>query len=340
MKRTVSRGGMRRAFTLIEVLVVVAIIALLLAILLPSLQAAKDQARASVCASNERQMMFGMAQYTTEHREYFPGPNTTGAGLHRGEAYAGGAAAPVQDWDFISPTMGKQLGFLRQKDEATRLMKLRNILMTDVRCPNNTFRYSALYSGSSLPGLTGGEHPYVTSYMTPAFFHILPNSFNGGQWEVYPGGEAIRPASNYTPRLSRIGTPGQKVYVFEGARYLDTRYGELWLDYSTGTNTSGLVGTPQGNFTSRGPAFVGSSGEPYQRDGIGPTQLYKLVSLRHRLRMNIAFFDGHVQLLNDRQASRLQFFAPSKFVVESQYKIAFNDGIDTPLKWLNGALVP
>lgn len=50
---------MRRAFTLIEVLVVVAIIALLVAILVPSLRKARALARTSVCASNLRQGMTG-----------------------------------------------------------------------------------------------------------------------------------------------------------------------------------------------------------------------------------------------------------------------------------------
>lgn len=46
----------RSAFTLIEVLVVVAIIALLVAILLPSLSRSRDLARRMACASNERQI--------------------------------------------------------------------------------------------------------------------------------------------------------------------------------------------------------------------------------------------------------------------------------------------
>lgn len=56
----------RRGFTLIEVLVVVAIIALLVAILLPSLSRARENARATVCATNIRQALNGMLLAQTE----------------------------------------------------------------------------------------------------------------------------------------------------------------------------------------------------------------------------------------------------------------------------------
>jgi prepilin-type N-terminal cleavage/methylation domain-containing protein len=58
----------RNGFTLIELLVVVAIIGLLSSILLPSLAAARSQARAVVCASNLRSIGVGIYNYwTTEN---------------------------------------------------------------------------------------------------------------------------------------------------------------------------------------------------------------------------------------------------------------------------------
>lgn len=70
-KHETIRAGGRFAFTLIEVLVVVAIIALLVAILLPSLQNAREQARATACMSNMRQAANGtlMALVETQMRK-------------------------------------------------------------------------------------------------------------------------------------------------------------------------------------------------------------------------------------------------------------------------------
>lgn len=55
------------AFTLIELLVVVAIIATLIAILLPSLSAAREQARVSVCLSNMRQIVMAGSTYVSDN---------------------------------------------------------------------------------------------------------------------------------------------------------------------------------------------------------------------------------------------------------------------------------
>lgn len=62
----------RQAFTLIEVLVVVAILALLVAILLPSLQKARAQSRRTVCLSNLHQLSIGLYTYQADYRGKAP----------------------------------------------------------------------------------------------------------------------------------------------------------------------------------------------------------------------------------------------------------------------------
>jgi len=52
-----------RAFTLIELLVILSIIALLVALLLPSLEGAREAARRAVCASNQKQLTYGLMTY-------------------------------------------------------------------------------------------------------------------------------------------------------------------------------------------------------------------------------------------------------------------------------------
>jgi prepilin-type N-terminal cleavage/methylation domain-containing protein/prepilin-type processing-associated H-X9-DG protein len=61
-----------RAFTLIEVLVVVAIIALLVAILLPSLGRARAQAKRIACFANMQQIFVAYTQYKDDNRDRIP----------------------------------------------------------------------------------------------------------------------------------------------------------------------------------------------------------------------------------------------------------------------------
>ena len=62
----------RRAFTLIELLLVVAIIAVLTAILLPALAAARAQSRRAVCEANLHGLGAAFRQYLDEYHDIMP----------------------------------------------------------------------------------------------------------------------------------------------------------------------------------------------------------------------------------------------------------------------------
>src|SRR3954452_3301119 len=62
----------RRAFTLVELLVVIGIIALLVGILLPTLSKARDAAARTACLSNLRELSNALRIYATENKDACP----------------------------------------------------------------------------------------------------------------------------------------------------------------------------------------------------------------------------------------------------------------------------
>lgn len=73
-----------RAFTLLELLVVIGIITFLLAILLPSLSGAREQARSAVCKSNIRQIVVANSYYAEDSGGVFcAGASNFLTNLHR-----------------------------------------------------------------------------------------------------------------------------------------------------------------------------------------------------------------------------------------------------------------
>ncbi|MEK6643326.1 MAG: prepilin-type N-terminal cleavage/methylation domain-containing protein [Planctomycetota bacterium] len=77
-KKFAGSSSHRSAFTLIELLIVMAIISLLLSILLPALGRARETSRRTVCGSNLRQMALALSQYAQENDSWFPAkPHTT-----------------------------------------------------------------------------------------------------------------------------------------------------------------------------------------------------------------------------------------------------------------------
>ena len=57
-----------RAFTLVELLVVVTIVGILIGILLPAVHAVREAGRRTVCSNNVRQLALGLMNYESSHR--------------------------------------------------------------------------------------------------------------------------------------------------------------------------------------------------------------------------------------------------------------------------------
>jgi prepilin-type N-terminal cleavage/methylation domain-containing protein len=107
----------RRAFSLVELLVVVAILTLLIAILLPSLAAARESGRASVCMSNLRQAFTACRMYADANRGFGPAigepysalPNW-GLVVGRYGAWSGTAARFKPESVLVCPTVQRVYG--------------------------------------------------------------------------------------------------------------------------------------------------------------------------------------------------------------------------------------
>lgn len=90
------------AFTLLELLIVAAILAVLVAILVPSLSAARENARAIVCAANTRSLAQGAMTYAEGARDRLP-PSYVAADLNSTEPVwdmqpSEGADRPLIHW--------------------------------------------------------------------------------------------------------------------------------------------------------------------------------------------------------------------------------------------------
>lgn len=127
----------RGAFTVLELLVVIAVIGLLVAITQPCLQSARHYVRRAVCGSNIRQLLLGLATYETENERYPYSFNDIRMDVPPG-GYAGYGSIDMYGWwwfDYVG-------GFYKKSDRKKSVLecpakKLKRAgLRTDILCGN------------------------------------------------------------------------------------------------------------------------------------------------------------------------------------------------------------
>lgn len=153
-----SRQSAQRAFTLIELLIVIAIIGLLMSLILPSLQGARRATWTVVCQNNLRQIGMAIQMYLDEQKDprfpqlKLPDPANPGYDL------AGAPFMPVKMVAALQPYLGEAGSLPFTCPAAKGLMSVRD--------PGNVLYLQQNGRALTLPfpGFMGNPIPEITEY--------------------------------------------------------------------------------------------------------------------------------------------------------------------------------
>lgn len=237
----------RRAFTLIELLLVMAMIAILAGILLPALAKAKESGRSVACKNNLRQLNFGQMMYSDDNSEYIAWPGAVDRNWLPDWVFGGANAS-------IPPTPAE---------------------MRDIGFANHAESGSIFTYVTSLPRVLPHRESYTNSFPT----YRCPSSGIIGQARrvTYSMNALLNPLSRGSrPDPARTGlserglqrnavvNQAQKVILVDEAP-------ETCNNAAFNLSGSALRGAQKGFFS------------------------------RHNGKVNLGFFDGHVENINNRQ---------------------------------------
>jgi prepilin-type N-terminal cleavage/methylation domain-containing protein/prepilin-type processing-associated H-X9-DG protein len=194
-------GTKRSGFTLIELLVVIAIIAILAAILFPVFAQAREKARQTSCASNEKQLGLAFLQYVQDYDEYFP----FGVGMANGQGNHCG-----QGWATAIYSYTKSTGVYTCPDDPTNV----NSGNTAV---SYAYNYNILTSNFNTQGGSGNAAATtepMSKFNAPTVTVIL------AEWQMIGGGGIPVGREDGTingQEESAFITPGQNSQCYTGS---------------------------------------------------------------------------------------------------------------------------
>jgi prepilin-type N-terminal cleavage/methylation domain-containing protein/prepilin-type processing-associated H-X9-DG protein len=308
-------GGRWKAFTLVELLVVIGIIALLIAILLPALNKARQQAYAVQCSSNMRQIGSAFVNYCQDNK-----------GRCMSYYYGNGTQSQVC-WavvllPYIYPTISHMDYLTSQQNTTNAVQSLGLGTNTIFLCPSANTPFpgnsaSNVVDPSDQAGNTAGQGGCGTATSCWAYAQscggmLCSYTMNGYMYELNRGGDDIHVTDYATMQ------PGSTSSPYKGTDY-------FW-DLPNASASSSLIplvcegnwvdGWPQGQLVNQveaAPADLAIGGSVAPGNLPGQDQLGGRYCLnRHgsekdsrsnriNSRQNLLFLDGHVEMVYTKQ---------------------------------------
>ncbi|HEY3331817.1 MAG TPA: DUF1559 domain-containing protein [Capsulimonadaceae bacterium] len=252
----------RDAFTIIELLVVIAIIAILAAVLFPVFATAREKARQTTCASNEKQLALAMLQYNQDYDDTYPATSS-----FFGNAY--------MSWSYmIYPYIKAYQAYVCPDDQVDRKAGLTNPVSyaMPTNCLGGADCTNSLWGSTS----NGG------------------NVYNSGMAGVVIAPNAPSGAGRYTR-----GHVTAEVQIPDKTILLAEAFNPLNVIYTINANSHDQVDAPSGTFPCStflaNNAWNNSTGGHVMQD-----EFTKGIAV-HNGGWNYAFADGHVKFLLPQQ---------------------------------------
>ena len=252
------RCGKVAAFTLIEILVVVAIIALLIAILLPSLAAAREQARRAACSSNLHQQGLGMVTYAADFRGCLP---------------------PRGYWSYdLAETEHEAYGF--GPDNHKTLVNI-GLLHGDERKPTYTSYIGKEWKVLYCPNVIDKAQETLGTILSDPLFGWFETRWDGGVKFTYAGYDYALPV---IPRTGNFSTSNRSFYPLE-------RLSKSWL--AVAGQAQGFPVDESNADDYRYKIRFSSMQVTVMDFGIGGSK-----GLIHKNGLNALYSDGHVRYVH------------------------------------------
>ena len=320
----------RQAFTLVELLVVVAIIGVLIALLLPAVQAAREAGRRAQCQNNLKQMGLGVQNYFDANRAFPPGGIAFTDIQYHGYNFV---------W-WILPFMEGQAEYVLL-EKGLKDVEMGNMGANPINRLNFSGKYISWCVCPSTPYQTWNEYPPYAFGTLPelARFHGLDYAACTGSYEgshrVYWTADPLKRKSfsGLMPQWYRTGGDSPHSSVIGGPK--KGKYGVKIREVTDGTSktlaiveTSGMLfdnvgtatpGRPNDQFITgpccsdwqptshRGTTTIALPVGTINREAFDATGGCWPITSGHGPAGNVVFADGSVHFFNEEIDIRLLY---------------------------------